>query len=234
MMKKKAIKNILSVTLNIIIYFFLLISLLFAIFSILSKKDEDGAVNIFGYEVRRVVTDSMEECEYTDVSAFDIKSIAVNSMIFIRRVPSGEDLDYWYSSIKIGDVLTFKYLYGRQITITHRVINITKKANGGYIIELAGDNRDSSFAYSKQIIDTSLADSPDYVIGKVVGQSIFLGKIATYLSNQLTMFLCVIMPCFGIIMYQIFKIMYSKVVDELYKKEEEIKLLKKQLDSIKQ
>lgn len=232
-MKKKVIKNVLSVTLNIIIYFFLLISLLFAIFSILSQKDEDGAVNVFEYEVRTVITDSMEENEYTDVRAFDIKSIAVNSMIFISRVPSGEDLNYWYSTIKIGDVLTFKYLYGKQITITHRVINITEKASGGYIIELAGDNRDSSYAYSSQIIDTSLADSPNYVIGKVVGQSIFLGKIVTYLSNQLTMILCVIMPCFGIIMYQIFKVMYSKVVEELCEKDEEIELLKKQLDLIK-
>ncbi len=231
---KKIIKKAITILVDILVYAFLIASLVFAFFSLSAKKSDDGAVNVLNYQLRTVSTASMEEYEYTDVSEFDIKSIPVNSMVFIKLVPTEkEKANEWYKRLKIGDVLTFNYVYGRQIVITHRITNITEKSTGGYIIELSGDNQTERSTPSRQVIDTSLTDSPNHVIGKVTFQSLFLGNLVTYLSNPLTVALCIILPCLAIIFYQIFKIMYLKITDQLIEKEKEIELLKKQLNLIK-
>ena len=55
----------------------------------------------------------------------------------------GTEADNWalrgaaYANIKKGDVLTFRYVYDRQVTITHRVIeDPEKKETGGYDAEI--------------------------------------------------------------------------------------------------
>lgn len=233
-MKTKTIKKNLIICLDVLIYIFLIVSLIFALFSLSSKKSSDGAVKVFGYELRTVVTDSMAENRYTDVSNYQIKSIPSNSLIFIKCVPKDlEARKNWYESLKVGDVLTINYVYVRQTVITHRIVKITEKDGGGYIIELAGDNKASNSVPLKQIIDTSLVDSPNNIIGKVEGQSKFLGTLVTYLSNPLTVFLCVMLPCVLIIMYQVFKIMLLKVTSQLALKEKEIQQLKAELEKVK-
>ena len=98
------------------------------IIAIFSKKDVDNTAILFGHQMRVVETPSMEECELTDVSKYDIKSLPVKTLIFIEVVPEDEQKkEEWYADLEIGDVLTFKYLYTRQETITHRIIDIIKK-----------------------------------------------------------------------------------------------------------
>lgn len=231
---KKIIKKSISISVDILVYSFLIASLMFAIFSVTSKKSNNGAVKIFNYQLMTVKTGSMEKYKFTNVNEFDIKSIPVDSMIFIELTPNDiEKRNEWFNSLKVGDVLTFNYLYGKQITITHRIVSITEKGTGGHLIELAGDNRAEKSVPLTQVIDTSLIDSPNCVIGKVTYQSLVLGKIVTYLSNPLTVSLCILLPCFVIIFFQIFKIMYLKVQDELIEKEKEIEKLKEQLNLIK-
>lgn len=231
---KKILKKALIILVDVLVYTFLVASLVFALFSISSKKSVDGAVQVFGYEVRTVITDSMANCPYTDVSNYKIKSIPTNSLIFIKRAPDNEqEKKEWYSSLSVGDVLTINYVYVRQVVITHRIVKITEKETGGYIIELSGDNKDSNSVPLRQVIDTSLTDSPNNIIGKVTGQSKFLGAIVTYLSNPLTAFLCIILPCAVIIMHQVFKIMLLKVTDKLSLREKEIEELKAELESVK-
>lgn len=230
---KKIPKKALIILVDILVYTFLIASLVFALFSLMAKKSDDGAVNVFNHQLRTVQTASMEDNPYKDVSGFEIKDIPVNSMVFIKLAPSEQDqLDNWYKDLKVGDVLTFNYLYGRQIVITHRIINIIEKTTGGYLIELSGDNKVDSSVPLTQIIDTSFIDSPNHLIGKVTGVSYFLGAIVTYLSNPLTVALCIIMPCFLIIMLQVFKIMYLRLKDKLFEKEEELRLLNEELKSI--
>ena len=79
--------------------------------------------------------------------------------------------------------MTFKYVYARQETITHRITEITEKPAGGYVIKLEGDNKNSDTETLAQTIDTSLADSPNYVVGKVTGQSYVLGLLITALKS---------------------------------------------------
>ena len=149
------------------------------IIAMIAPKGADGASQVFGYELRIVTSDSMDKCAQTDVSAYEIGSIKKNTMIAIEHVPSREAEAYdWYSNVKVGDVLTIRYAYDRQVTITHRVTAINPNLDGdGYIIELAGDNKNSDSTQLFQTIDTSELESHNYVIGKVVWTSYVFGVI---------------------------------------------------------
>jgi len=155
------------------------------IITIISPKGADGASQIFGYELRIVESNSMEECDATDVSKYEIGSFPKNTMIIVELVPDREDEAFdWYSGIKVGDVLTIRYTYDRQITITHRVINITPNEDGkGYTIELQGDNVNSDASRLTQVIDTSKTEGRDYVIGKVIWKSHAVGSVVSGLQR---------------------------------------------------
>ncbi|MBQ8414663.1 MAG: hypothetical protein IJX58_05420 [Clostridia bacterium] len=169
-----------------IISFILLIFCALAIFiTVVSPKGADGASQIFGYELRIIETNSMEACEETDVSEFEFGSLKKNTMIALTLVPEREDEAFdWYSSIKVGDVLTVRYTYDRQLTITHRVTSITQKDDGsGFIIKLQGDNVNSDATQLTQEIDTSETESRNYVIGKVIWKSYGAGVLVGALQR---------------------------------------------------
>ena len=157
--------------------------------------------------MRIVTSNSMAKSEYTDVSSFKIKHIPVRSMIFVKLMPSDPvEADEWYRGLKVGDVLTFRYVYATQVTITHRIVSISEKPEGGFVIELAGDNKSSENGHLYQIIDTSIPENTNYVIGKVTGRSFLLGVILSFLSTPVGLVLVIIIPCLAIIVLEIAKI----------------------------
>jgi hypothetical protein len=207
------------------------------VISITSKKDSDGTATVFGYQLRFVQSDSMEECELTDVSKFEIKSIRVKSCVFVDVAPeSEEEKAEWYKSLKVGDVLTFKYVYSRQETITHRIVNIEEKITGGYIITLEGDNKNAETDLMQQTIDTSLTDSPNYIIGKVTGQSYVLGLLVYAFKTPVGIVCLIIIPCLIIIAFEVIRLVKvfgkdkkEKLQAEKKKQDDEIEELKRQL-----
>ena len=198
---------------DIIIFVFLVVCIFSVFVTILSRKDADGAAEVFGYQMRVVTSDSMAACEHTDVSAYKIKDIPVRSMVLVEVMPqTPAEADAFYRSLQVGDVLTFRYVYTTQITITHRIISITEKDTGGFIIELAGDNKNSKDANLTQVIDTSVPNSTNYVIGKVVGHSYLLGRFMNFLKQPAGIVICIIVPCFIIIMLEVIKIV--RIIEE--------------------
>ena len=155
------------------------------VITVVSPKGVDGASQLFGYELRIVESNSMEACDQTDITGYEIGSLHKDTMIAITLVPERADEAYdWYSNIKKGDVLTVRYTYDRQVTITHRVTSVTEKEDGsGFIIELQGDNINSDANQLTQVIDTSETESRNYVIGKVIGQSYGMGFIVSGLQR---------------------------------------------------
>lgn len=233
--KEKA-KKTLDVLLNVFLGIFLVFCIATIISVIVSKKAEDDAVTINGTQVRLVLTESMEECEYTDVSMYDIQDIPKDSMIGLEVV-TDENKDEFYKSLEVGDVLTFKYyIGGRQMTITHRLIDKDPKQNGGYILTLRGDNINADGTTSSQIIDTSLDDTSfNYVIGKVKWVNHPLGEILTFFKSPVGMISVVIVPCCILMVCEIVKIV--NVVNEdkklsLKQKNDEIEELKKRLEQL--
>lgn len=226
-MDKAKSKKIGKIVLDVLLYIFLAICVLSVFVTVLSKRDKDGAAEILGYQMRVVTSNSMEKCELTDVSKFEIKDIPVRSMIFVKVIPDDPaEADKFYSSLKVGDVLTFRYVYqARQITITHRITAITQKETGGYIIELAGDNKNSENGQLIQKIDTSIPNSTDYVIGKVTGQFYPLGLVMSFLMQPVGIILLIILPCALIILLETLKII-KVFTDEKKQQQEEEKAQK--------
>lgn len=218
--KSSKLRKAISVVLDIVLYLFLAFSVFVLIVSLTSSKN-DGASNIFGYEMRLVVSNSMEKSEFSyPTDGYDIKEIKVKSVVFIERVPEGEtNANEWYASLKEGDVLTFKYVSGKsQDVITHRIREITPTDNGYYIV-LSGDNRaNEDSVVSEQRIYTSSKDYTDSndkynsIIGKVVGQSVVLGYVVYGVSQPVGLALIVILPCTLIMIWQIARIV--SVVNE--------------------
>lgn len=235
--KKAIVKKVLKITGNVLVYLLMAIAMFVLVISITSKKDSDGTATVFGYQLRFVQSDSMEECELTDVSNFEIKSIRVKSCVFVDVAPeSEEEKAEWYKSLKVGDVLTFKYVYSRQETITHRIVNIEEKITGGYIITLEGDNKNAETDLMQQTIDTSLTDSPNYIIGKVTGQSYVLGLLVYAFKTPVGIVCLIIIPCLIIIAFEVMRLVKvfgkdkkEKLQAEKKKQDDEIEELKRQL-----
>lgn len=228
------IKKVFKVLSDILLYSFVILGLITVVITVTSKKDIDGATNIFNYQLRLVITDSMDKCDETDVSNYKIKSIPKNSLIIIRKYDEKD-----YQNIKVGDVLTFRYLYNEQVTITHRVKSIEAKDTGGYIIELIGDNKNSETEQLVQVIDTSIDESPNYIIGQVIHKTFILGLILSVLKNPIGIIFIIIIPAFIIILLEVIKIINVILIEkrklseeEAAKKEQEIIELKKRLQEI--
>ena len=231
--KKVAIK-IAKTAINALIYLFIAVCILGVALTLTAKRGGDGAMTILGKQMRTVLTPSMEKCDQTDVSAFEIKDIRVGAMVFIDVVPDDPaEAEKWYADLKVGDVLTFKYAYVKQETITHRITEIAPKTGGGYLIRLEGDNKNSDSDVLEQVIDTSQTNSPNYVIGKVFAQNYLFGKFVGMLQSPAAIVIVVIFPSLIIVALEVIRII--RVLGEDKKKQEhaEKKSQENELDELR-
>ena len=239
-MDKKLLKKIWDIAGNVVMYIFLAVCIASIFLTVFAKKDEDGTSELFGYQMRIVVSDSMAKSEHTDVSQFKIKHIPINTMVFIKLVPDDPAAaDQWYSDVDIGDVLTFRYVYTNQVTITHRVVDIKEKETGGYLIYLEGDNKNSDSELLKQVIDTSIPNSTNYIIGEVVGTNYLFGLFLSIIRKPIGAICIVIVPCFIIILLEVLKIVgvlnadkKQKAKEEMEQKENELEELRRKLAAL--
>lgn len=218
--KGNRVQKALLIAFDVLLYLFLAFSVVMLILSF-SISRNDGAGNLFGFEMRIVVSESMQKSEYSfDVSGYEIGEIKLRSMVFIERVPEDEKkAQEWYGELREGDVLTFAYVSAvSQDVITHRIYQI-EPTEHGFLITLRGDNRASAdTVVSEQRVYTSSADYGsqndryNYVIGKVVGQSVVLGNLVYGIRQPVGIALIVILPCSLIIIWQIARVV--NVVNE--------------------
>ena len=232
-MNKAKVKKIGKIALDVLLYIFLAICIFSVVVTVLSKRDSDGAAEVFGYQMRVVTSDSMSESEFTDVSAYKIKDIPIRSMVFVKVMPDDTDeADEFYRSLKVGDVLTFRYVYTTQVTITHRITDI-EEIEGGFKITLAGDNKNSEDGQLVQVIDTSIPNNTNYVIGKVTGQAYLLGLLMSFLMQPVGMILLIIVPCFIIILLEVLKIAKVLGADKKKREQEEKKKKDDELEELR-
>lgn len=233
-MDKKTIKKTSGILINVVLYAFLAVCVLSVFLTVFSERDSDGAAELFGSQMRIVTSSSMEESEYTDVSAYEIKDIPIRSMIFIELIPENElQATAWYRSLKVGDVLTFRYVYTTQITITHRIVSIEEKETGGFLISLSGDNKSTPDGQMYQTIDTSIPNNTNYVIGKVTGQSYIFGVIMSFLMKPISLVLIIILPCFLIILLEVVKIVRMFAADKRKQEHEKRLETEKELEELR-
>ena len=227
-------KKILSIAGNVLMYLFIALSIFAVILTIGVKRGDDGAKTVFGMQLRYVISPSMEKSEFTNTDNFKIKDIPLNSMVFVKVMPKDKAEAYeWYKSLKVGDVLTFRYVYTTQETITHRIVDIEEREDKSFLISLEGDNKSSELGTLTQTIDTSVENSPNYIIGKVVGQSRLIGLVVTLLRSPVALVCCVILPCFAIAVWEILKVMNILGADKKKQEQEEKERQKNELEELK-
>ncbi len=239
--KPSRAKKIINLVLNVVTYVFLAICIFALLLSITGKKDADGATDIFGIQMRVVISNSMEKCAETDVSDYPIGSLPIRTLIFIDRVPADAlEAEVWYSNIQVGDVLTFRYVYITQETITHRVTGIEPK-EGGYLIHLEGDNKASDANTLTQTIDTTQKNSPNYIIGKVTAKSYPLGLLISALKSPVGIICIIIIPALIIGIFELLRLINALGADkrakeraEMQRREDELEEVKRQLELLQQ
>lgn len=233
-MKNEKFKKVLNILSSVLLYIFIALAIFGIVITIMAKKDSDGTVTIFGTQMRTVLSPSMEKSDAIDVSGYKIKSIKTNSVVFIDVVPDDPDeAKKWYASLQVGDVLTFKYAYTAQVVITHRISSIEERPDGGYLIELIGDNRETEDGALVQVIDTADATSPNFVIGKVVAKSYPIGLFITALRSPIGLVCMVILPALIIMAFEIRKIIVTLNSEKKQKDQEEKERQQNEIDELK-
>lgn len=246
------IKKVVKIVVNVILYVFLALCIAALLITAFSKRDKTGCVTIFGMQMRVVETPSMAANPQTDVSQYKIKSIPVNSMVFIRTVPEEEPArSEFFDELEVGDVLTFRYTYATQETITHRLIEKVP-IEGGYLLYLRGDNpngtEDSASSGDTQVINTteSVETATNYVIGKVTGKNLILGTIVAIVKKPVGLALFIIVPCAIIAVIEIVRIANvlsarkrekvaaenAMMADRAMHQEEELEMLRQRLSQL--
>lgn len=226
---------------NAVLYAFVLLGLLSVVLTLTAKRSQDGTVRILGYEGRIVLSGSMEKCEATwdEIRGYRIKDIPLRSMIVVQTVPQEpSEARAWYGALSVGDVLTFRYFYNGQVTVTHRIRAIEEKPSGGYIIRLIGDNRsDEAWGSVEQVIDTDQSEiSPNFVLGKVVGQSPAIGWVIYAKKKPTCLLFFIILPSALLILYEIVRIRTilhtGKEEAAARERDEEVELLRQKIAAL--
>lgn len=131
---------------------------------------------------------------YIIISPSMVPSINVYDAIVIKREEP--------ENLKVGDVITFlssdtRYL---GLTITHRIVGIEKSTTGDIYFRTKGDNNNTE--------DSSLVKGDD-IYGKVILKIPKIGYIQLLLTNAIGWVLIVVIPCLGVVIYDIIKIFKS-------------------------
>lgn len=127
---------------------------------------------------------------YVIVSGSMEPTISVRDAIVIKRYDD-EDL-------KIGDIVTYRsedpYFYG--IMVTHRIVDI-KTENGERVYVTKGDHNATR---------DRMAVSKDQIYGKVIMVIPKIGYIQTFLATSYGWIIAVVIPCLGIIIADVMKL----------------------------
>lgn len=177
----KLISKILSFFGTIILIFLVIIgSLMFYYNSKAKAYEKRGITYIPPFGVYTIISGSMNP----SIKVYDVV-ISVNE----------NDL----SKIKVGDIITFistwEVNYG--LTVTHRVVGITKNTAGEYQFTTKGD--------SNQSADGAPVTQENFV-GKVVMRIPQLGRLQFFLATRIGWFVVIFIPALGVIIYDLYKL----------------------------
>ena len=208
-------KKFLSVLSAVLIAFFLLLAIVCLAVALPYKlKGEDA--EIFGRQIRIVLTGSMEPTIRTD------------SLVCVDAAPeSGEERDEFMQSLQVGDIITF-YDWSEtsrsDVVVTHRIVRIEETETGLRFI-CHGD----AVADPNETQTISESD----VIGIVEWSNYPLGKIISFLRTTAGIVLVLIVPAAVILVYEIFFILQTIKARKEEKKREEAAALEQEIERLR-
>ncbi|MEG1597473.1 MAG: signal peptidase I [Bacilli bacterium] len=148
---------------------------------------------------------------YVIISPSMTPNIAVQDAVVVKRV---DDV----SKLKVGDIITFTTIDPRYsgVTVTHRIVNKFISNDKKISFKTKGD-------YNNAPDDTLVTES--YIHGKVILKLPKIGYIQYFLSQSYGWIIAVVLPCLGIIIYDILRVfkLVGKSISIKKSKEKEIK-----------
>ena len=131
---------------------------------------------------------------YVIISPSMVPTIKVEDAIIILREEPEQ--------LKVGDIITFNSSDPRYsgLTITHRIVGIEKSKDENLLFRTKGDNNNSE--------DTALVPA-DNIYGRVILKIPKIGYIQYILTQSYGWLLLVVIPCLGIVIYDIIKLFKS-------------------------
>lgn len=169
-----------TIIMNSIIVILLLVGVLFIAYYIdVTKNSKSGVWKPPLYGAYVIVSGSMEP------------TILIQDAIIIKRVPQEE--------LKIGDTCTYLSKDPRYfgVMITHRIIGTDINDSGQMVYIFKGDNNYSADQMSVEY---------SQIYGKVIMKIPKIGYIQYFLSSAYGWIIAIVIPCVGIITYDVFKL----------------------------
>jgi len=216
--KKPIWQRVLSWFFSILVGLILVFALTYQIETSITRSSNYGVGSFFGYQTLVIATDSMEP------------KYKVGSGIIVKKVS--------FEDISVGDDITFYYA-SLKVVMTHEVLSKTKSNDGVYTFVCHGINKNSDQCSGDCTYQTQTIEQ-QYVLGKVIKTSDFIGILYNYLLTPYGLITLILIPGGYLIISSIFDVVKTikannqvnkdPTVDHLNKlSEEEKETLKEEL-----
>lgn len=125
------------------------------------------------------------------VSPSMVPTIKVQDAVVIKNVDA--------KRLRKGDIITFTSTDSHYagLTVTHRIIDIETSEDGKLLFRTKGDNNNTP--------DDALV-TEDNIDGRVFLKIPKIGYLQSFLSQSYGWIICIVIPCLGLIAYEIVKI----------------------------
>ena len=192
---KKVLKRIGSIAIDVLIIIVFIVSSLVVVASITANRT-GGQPSVMGYVFSSVQTDSMQG--------------TINKGDFVVGKLVDDNTE-----IKVGDIVSYRdYYNGKEITITHQVVEITE--SNGYITKGTAEK------YNDQIVKYR-----DDIISIYKFRIPFLGGFIDFLKTPLGFILCLVLPLLSFIAWQAYKLVSLYLKSKKLELEEEAEKINK-------
>ena len=203
-MDKAKVKKILGTVANVLIWVFVVLSLLTTVLVFAAQGSEDGVPAIFGKSLITIETKSMED------------TYKVGDLVFMKKLSDEDKLN-----LKVGDIITFRTSVdingdGKIGDInTHR---IHEHEEGSTIFVTKGDNNPNPDNVATSNTPAYTVHTSDIIgICKENGRIAGLGAVLGFLRSSLGFFLCIVLPLILFFLYELYNFIMV-VVKERAKK----------------
>ena len=212
--KQVDVKKILSTVGNVLIWAFVILSLVITAMVFAAQKSEDGVPALFGKSLITIQTKSMEDTYYA------------GDMVFMTKLTREEKLN-----LQVGQIITFRTSIdidndGKPGDLnTHRIVE-GRGESLSYVTK--GDNN----PYADNVGDNPYTVHVDDIIGVCTdnGKIRGLGNVIKFLSSSLGFFLCIVLPLILFFLYELYRFItilvsekQKKAEDKAIESEEDIK-----------
>ena len=187
--KKAKIKKIAGIAANVLLWIFVVISMLITILVFSAQGSKDGVPALFGKSLITIETPSMED------------TYSVGDLVFMSKLDDAQKAE-----LKVDDIITYR----APIDInndgvvgdinTHRIHSIDHSTG---VIVTIGDNtllpdNEGDDSYTSHVND---------VIGKCTekGKLAGVGNVIKFLRSSLGFFLCIVLPLILFFIYELYR-----------------------------